>query len=338
MFYVTRHEEILEVCRHPDVFRQGRFKPLDSDTRTEDQLNLGETDPPVHTRVRKALAGALSPPAVRPYEPFIRAACESLVDGFARDSSADLIAQLGAPLPAIVIGHVAGIPESDRGALRGYSDDYIAMETDPNAAARAEAFDERLREIIAERMAMADRPRDLMTALVEHDDELSDEKILTHLSKDVIVGGIETTTHLVGNLFFDLLRTPGAYGRVRDDRSLVPVAVEEALRIRPPVQILFRQPHEDVELGGVPIPAGSIVALGYASANHDERVFPDPDHYDLDRADALKKHLGFGWGIHLCVGAPWRAWSSSARSTPCSTASMPCPSRRASSTSGCASS
>ena len=85
--------------------------------RTEDQLNLGETDPPVHARVRKALAGALSPPAVRPYEPFVRAVCASLVDGFASDSSADLIAQLGAPLPAMVIGHVAGIPESGRGAL-----------------------------------------------------------------------------------------------------------------------------------------------------------------------------------------------------------------------------
>src|SRR5205823_5963647 len=66
-FYVTRHEEILEVCRHPDVYRQGKFKPLDTDTRTEDQLNLGETDPPTHTRVRKVLAGVLSPPAVRPY-------------------------------------------------------------------------------------------------------------------------------------------------------------------------------------------------------------------------------------------------------------------------------
>jgi len=303
-FYVTRHEEILEVCRHPDVYRQGKFKPLDTDTRTEDQLNLGETDPPTHTRVRKVLAGVLSPPAVRPYEPFVRSVCDRLVDAFCGDSSADLIAQLGAPLPAMVIGHVAGIPESDRDALRGYSDDYIAMDVDPGAAARVEAFDDRLREIIAERKALADRTPDLMSALVEHDDELSDEKILTHLSKDVIVGGIETTTHLVGNLFYDLLRTPGAYERVRDDRSLVAVAVEEALRIRPPVQILFRQPNEDVELGGVKIPAGSIVALGYASANHDEAVFPSPDEFDLDRGEALKKHLGFGWGIHLCVGAP----------------------------------
>src|SRR5205814_9275518 len=108
-------------------------------TGTEDQRSLGETDPRTHPRVRKALAGVLSPPAVRPYEPFIRSVCDGLVDAFSSDSSADLIAQLGAPLPAMVIGHVAGIPESDRGALRGYSDDYIAMDVDPGAAARVEA-------------------------------------------------------------------------------------------------------------------------------------------------------------------------------------------------------
>jgi cytochrome P450 len=308
IFYVARHEDILEVCRHPEVYRQGRFRPADEDTRTPDQLNLGETDPPLHTRGRKALASALSPPAVRPYAPFVRQVCDDLVGAFAGQPAVDLIASLGVPLPALVIGHVAGIPEADRPALRGYSDDYMAMDTDPSAVERVVAFDDRLREIIRERQASSDRPHDLMTALVEAVDDdgrhLSDEKILTHLSKDVIVGGIETTTHLVGNLFYDLLRTPGAYQRVRDDRSLVAQAVEEALRIRPPVQVLFRQPAEDVELGGVAIPAGSIVALGYASANHDETVWGCPKDFDLDRGEVVRKHLGFGWGTHLCVGAP----------------------------------
>jgi cytochrome P450 len=227
---------------------------------------------------------------------------------------ADLIADLGGPLPGAVIGHVAGIPIEDRDRLRQYSDDYVAIGADPDperagqALARVEAFDEHLRQVIRARRRAAERPPDLMTALIEHvDDEgrpLSEEKVLTHLSKDVIVGGIETTTHLVGNLFYDLLSTPGAYQRVRRDRSLVPAAVEEALRIRPPVQILFRRPVRDVELRGVAIPAGSVIALGYASANHDEAVFEHPKDYDLDRGDSVRRHLGFGWGIHLCVGAP----------------------------------
>jgi cytochrome P450 len=109
---------------------------------------------------------------------------------------------------------------------------------------------------------------------------------------------------MVGNLFFDLLSTPGAYERVRGDRSLVPIAVEECLRRRPVVNVLFRRPAHDCEYAGVKIPAGSVVALGYASANHDEALYPDPDRFDLDRGDEVRRQLGFGWGPHLCVGAP----------------------------------
>jgi cytochrome P450 len=314
VFYLSRHEDIVGVCRDPDTFRQGRFRPLDEDTRTEDQLNLGETDPPIHTRVRKILQSSLSPPAVRPYEPYVRQVSRDLVERFADRGHADLIADLGGPLPGAVIGHVAGIPLEDRDRLRRYSDDYIAIGADPDparaaeAAARVEAFDQHFREVIRARRQATERRRDLMTALIEYVDDdgrpLSEEKVLTHLSKDVLVGGIETTTHLVGNLFYDLLSTPGAYERVRADRSLIPVAVEEALRLRPPVQILFRRPVRDVELRGVAIPAGSVIALGYASANHDESVFDCPYDYDLNRGDTVRRHLGFGWGIHLCVGAP----------------------------------
>lgn len=313
LFYASRHEQILEVCRDPETYRQGRFRPLEDDPRTADQLNLGETDPPEHTRVRKVLASVLAPPKVRAYEPFVRDVCERLVDSFVDRGEADLIKDLGAPLPAIVIGHVAGIPEEDRGYLRGYSDDYIAQANHPDpegaraAAERVAAFDDRLRAIIAERQQMKDRPRDVMTALVEAvDDEgqpLSGERILTHLSKDIIVGGTETTTHLVGNLFYGLLSEPGAYDAVHADRSLVPAAVEEALRQKPPVQVLFRQPKRAVRLGGAEVPEGAIVALGYASANHDPAVFADGARFRLDRGDQLRKHLGFGWGAHACVGA-----------------------------------
>ena len=314
VFYLARHDDIIEVCRDPDTFRQGRFRPMDTDTRSDDELNLGETDPPIHTRVRKILQSSLSPPAVRRYEPYVLEVCRDLVDRFVGRGSADLIADLGGPLPGAVIGYLAGIPVEYRDGLRQYSDDYIATgnEADPgraqDAADRVEAFDDLFREVIRDRQRSTDRPRDLLSALIESVDDdghpLSEDKILTHLSKDVVVGGIETTTHLVGNLFYDLLSTPGAYERVRADRALIPAAVEEALRQRGPVQILFRVPVRDAEVGGVPIPAGSIVALGYASANHDEAVFDCPYDYRLDRGDTVRKHLGFGYGIHLCVGAP----------------------------------
>ena len=170
-----------------------------------------------------------------------------------------------------------------------------------------EAFDARLREVIIERRKSADRPDDAMTALVEYRDDngqpLSDDKILLHLSKDLITGGIDTTTHLVGNMFYDLLNTPGAYERVRDDRSLVPNTVEESLRYRPIVNTMFRHSAVDTEVRGTQIPKGSLVILGYRSANWDEDVFDHPEVFDVERGDAVKRHLGFGWGIHLCVGA-----------------------------------
>jgi cytochrome P450 len=313
VFYLARHADIIEVCRAPDTFRQGRFLPLELDTRTPDQLNLGETDPPQHTGVRKVLGGLLSPPRVRGMEPFVRSVCDGLVDSFAGRGEADLIADLGVPLPGSVIGPLTGLPAECHGQLRRYSDDYMArVDPDPDVARpageRVDAFDEVVRELIRERRRAADRPDDLLTGLVDcigsDGAPLSEDKVLVHLTKDVIVGGTETTTHLIGNLFSNLCGTPGAYRAVHDDRDLVPVAVEETLRISGPVQILFRRPVADVTIRGTEIPAGSSVALGYASANRDEDVFAEPDTFSLHRGEDLRKsHFGFGFGIHLCVGA-----------------------------------
>jgi cytochrome P450 len=313
-FYVTRHDDVTAISRDPKRFPQAPFSPLEEDTRTPDELQLGESNPPGHTKVRKVLASVLSPPRIRALEPLVDRVCGDLVDAFASKGSADLIADLGRPLPAQVIGELTGVPAEDRQFLHEYSDLVVqaVQEQDPvlqqAARDRVAEFDVHFLEVIRARRAAADKPDDAMTALIEYRDEdgspFSDEKVLLHLSKDLITGGIDTTTHLVGNLFYDILTTPGAYERLRDDRSLVPIAVEECLRHRPVVNVLFRRPAEDQELAGVHIPAGSTVALGYSSANHDEAVFECPEKFDLDRGDVVKRQLGFGWGVHLCVGAP----------------------------------
>lgn len=313
VFYLAKHEDIIDVCRQPDVFQQGRFIPLDEDTRTDDQLNLGETNPPQHTSVRKVLAGLLSPPKVRTMEPQVREICAEIVDRFAGRGKADMIADLGVPLPGAVIGPITGLPEETHQQFRSYSDDYMARtHPDPDyvkaALARVDEFDGLARQQIRARQAMTERPSDVLTGLIECVDDsgkpLSEDKILVHLTKDMVVGGTETTTHLIGNLFYNLCSTPGAYERVRDDRTLVPIAVEETLRVDGPVQILFRIPNKDVQIRGIDIPAGSTVALGYASANRDDAVFAEPDAFSLDRgADLRHRHFGFGFGIHLCVGA-----------------------------------
>lgn len=313
-WYVARHADVLEVCRRTDDFRQGAFHRADEDGRDPDEMQLGETNPPEHTPVRRAVLSGLTPRQVRTYEPFIAEACASLVDPLVAAGGGDLLEAVAAPLPSLVIGHVGGFPPESWDELRRYSDDFMSLgseavdeQTRRAAAAHVEAFDERMLEVIAARRAATDRPSDLLTALVEatgaDGEPLSDRKVLTHLTKDVVVGGIETTTHLIGNLCFQVLGTEGLYRRLADDRSLVPVAVEESLRHLPPVQILFRQAVHDVELGGTAIPAGATVALGYASANRDPDRFTDPDTFDLDRGEEVRHHLGFGWGVHLCAGA-----------------------------------
>jgi cytochrome P450 len=314
LFYITRHADLTEISRDAKRFPQAPFRPLDEDTRTPDQLQLGESNPPGHTRVRKILASVLSPPRIRSLEPFVDRVCAELVDAMTSHDSADVIAALGRPLPAAVIGELTGVPAADRHFLHEYSDLVVAavQEQDPElqqaAIDRVAEFDLYFLEVIRARRQADERPDDAMTALIDYRDEdghgLSDEKVLLHLTKDLITGGIDTTTHLVGNLFYDLLSTPGAYQRVRDDRSLVPTAVEECLRHRPVVNVLFRRPAEDVTIADVTIPAGSTVALGYSSANHDESVFERPEEFDLDRGESVRHQLGFGWGVHLCVGAP----------------------------------
>ncbi len=314
VFYVTRYDDVVEISRDAKRFPQAPFRPLEEDTRTPDELQLGESNPPGHTKMRKILASVLSPPRIRALEPLRRPVCAELVDAFAAKGSADLIADLGRPLPAQVIGELTGVPDDDRTSSTSTptSSSHAVQEQDPElqqvAIDRVAEFDAHFLDVIRERRDTTDKPDDAMTALIEYRDEdgngLSDEKVLLHLTKDLVTGGIDTTTHLVGNLFYDILTTPGTYERLRDDRSLVPIAVEECLRHRPVVNVLFRRPAEDQEIAGVTIPAGSTVALGYSSANHDETVFECPEKFDLDRGDVVKRQLGFGWGVHLCVGAP----------------------------------
>ena len=300
--------------RHRDL-PAGAVQPAGSRHPNPDQLQLGESNPPLHTQIRKLLASVLRPSRIRAMEPVVDKACRDLVDAFAQQGlrrSDPRNRPARCPRSSSVIS--TGVPEPDRHLLHDYSDDVVAMiqHHDPQVQAecrsRVEKFDAHLLDVIRERRQASERPDDAMTALVDYRDEngrpLPDEKILLHLSKDVITGGIDTTTHLVGNLFYDLLNTPGAYERVRDDRALVPHAVEECLRHRPVVNVLFRRPAADCEFQGVKIPAGSVVALGYSAANHDEALYENPEQFDLDRGDEVRRQLGFGWGPHLCIGAP----------------------------------
>jgi cytochrome P450 len=314
VFYVARREDIVAISKDPATFVQGGFEPLTEDMRSQDQRELGETDPPFHTIVRRNLASFFSSKKMAEFEPHVRDACDVLAEGLADKAEVDLIAAFGAPLPALVIGRMSGVPEEDLRSVRTYSDDYIfdkvhaGTEEADAASARCVLFDDHLRRVIRSRRESGQRPDDLLTTLIEcHDDAgtpISDERILTHLSKDVLIGGIETTTHFIGNLFFQILSQDGLYEKLRQDRRLVPGAVEESLRHLAPVQVVFRKAVADAAVGDHQIPAGSVLVLGLASGSRDAAVCPHAEKFDVTRGPVSRRHLAFNFGIHLCVGAP----------------------------------
>ena len=150
---------------------------------------------------------------------------------------------------------------------------------------------------------MPSAPEEMITRLVqsEVDGVAPSATVLRTLTAQVILGGISTGTNLLGSLLYRLLREPALHRRLRGDPSLVPAAVEETLRLDPPVLFVLRNCTADSEIGGVPVRAGERVVVGIASANRDERVFDDPDSYRLDRG--IPRHLAFGGATHFCIGA-----------------------------------
>lgn len=313
VFYVARRDDIVAVSKDPATFVQGGFEPTE-DLRSLDQRELGATDPPFHTIVRRNLATFFGSKKMAELEPLVRRACDTLAESLVGQTQVDLIESFGSPLPALVIGRLSGVPDEDLRMVRAYSDDYIFAKVHAGtdeadaAGARCLLFDDHLRQVIRRRRESGDRPDDLLSTLIEcHDDAgtpISDERILTHLSKDVLIGGIETTTHFIGNLFFQVLSQEGLYETLREDRELVPAAVEESLRHLAPVQVVLRKAAADATVGGTRIPAGSVLVLGLASGNRDGVVCPHAEEFDVTRGPASRRHLAFNFGIHLCVGAP----------------------------------
>ncbi|MBY8863573.1 cytochrome P450 [Nocardia sp. CA2R105] len=312
MFYISRHSDIVEISLDPATFPQGGFTPQDEKQRPFDQLGLGETDPPLHTPVRRAMAKFFHPQVMRRIEPEIAKLARDIVGAVVECDSFDLVQSIAAPLPARVMGHLLGLGDELVEHLSRYSSDYITARAVPGtpegdtAIARCEAFEEELRLLIRRRSQSRETP-DLLGAVMDcviDGEPISETKVLTHLTNDLIVGGIDTTTHLIGNLFVELLQDRSHFERVRADRSLIPIAVEETLRHLGPLQVVFRRTAADVVLSGVEVPAGSLLILGLSSGSRDDTVCPHANAFDLSRPGNARRHLGFNIGQHLCVGAP----------------------------------
>ncbi len=264
-------------------------------------------DPPVHTIHRRLMSRVFSPNRVAALEPQIREFCARSLDPLVGAGGFDFIADLGAQMPMRVIGMLLGIPEQDQEAVRERVDANLRTEAgQPMEVSEDFVPTDIFGEYIDWR---ADHPSDdIMTDLLqaEFEDEngtvrrLTRDELLTYIS--VITGaGNETTGRLIGWTGKVLSDHPDQRRELVEDRSLIPGAIEELLRFETPAPHMSRYVAEDVELHGQTVPEGSIVMMLPASANHDDRRFPNGDAFDIHRNDG--KPLTFGNGIHLCLGA-----------------------------------
>jgi cytochrome P450 len=261
-----------------------------------------EMDAPEHVRHRALAARAFRARVLDRWGDEIIGSCVGeLIDAFAGDGRADLVPQLTFPFPVRVIARILGLPEADWPRFLRLSTELIAVMRDWD---RAVAASRELRGYFGE--IIADRRRhardDLVSQLVEAEVDghrLGDEEIYPFLLL-LLPAGAETTYRSSGNLLFGLLSDPGQLDAVRADRDLVPAAIEEALRWETPLLTVARTARDDLELGGVRIPAGALVAVSLGAANRDPLRYPQPDTFDVLRAD--KQHMSFGDGAHTCLG------------------------------------
>jgi len=267
-------------------------------------------DPPDHARLRRLASTAFTPRRVEGLRSHIKDIANRLVDQVADSGRMDVIADLAAPLPAVVTAEMFGVPTEDHGMLKDWSTDFAEMlgnfQHNPDRVARALAAAENMSAYFRDQIAEHRRhPHDgLIQALIEAEvdgstltlDELVANLIVT------MVGGQETTTNLIGNGLLSLLRWPEQLARLDADRSLMAPAVEELLRFEAPSQHTARLAPQDLEMGGKTIRKRQAVIAVMAAANRDPGRFPDPDRLDIARED--NRHVSFGWGPHFCFGAP----------------------------------
>jgi cytochrome P450 len=266
-------------------------------------------DAPAHTRLRGLASMAFTPARVEVLRSHIREIVDDLMKPLLRAGRMDVIADLAAPLPAIVTAEMLGVPTSDCDQLKAWSADFAEVlgnfQHNPDRSSRTLRCVEEMTAYFRDAIQrMKTEPREglinsFMTAEIDGD-RLTEEEIVANCIV-TMVGGQETTTNLIGNGVLSLLRNPDQLKRLRDDLTLVPSAVEELLRYESPSQHTARIAPEDVELGGKQIRKGQAVIAVMAAGNRDPEKFPDPDRLDLGRPD--NRHLAFGWASHFCFGA-----------------------------------
>ncbi|MFF4037018.1 cytochrome P450 [Streptomyces sp. NPDC001816] len=315
VWHVFRYADAVQILADQTAFSSdfSDLTPSQEDVDLFSRGNLIRKDPPDHRKLRALVGKAFTARVVAQLEPRITEITGELLDAVKGADRIELISDLAYPLPVIVITELLGIPAEDRATFRRWAEALVS----PNGGGgglipneqRIQSMAAVMREMnpyclehIRSRRA---RPKqDLISALATAEvdgQRLADEEMVGFVSLLLLAGHI-TTTVLLGNSVLCLSEHPEAVAALRADKSLLPVAIEEALRYRAPLAPMTRRTTREVEIGGRAVPAGEIIVTWLSSANRDERAFPDPDRFDFRRNP--NPHLSFGHGIHFCLGAP----------------------------------
>jgi hypothetical protein len=312
--FVSRYDDALAVYRDPRASsgKKIEFKPKfgDSPLYEHHTTSLVFSDPPLHTRVRRLIMGALNQRAIARMETDVVRLVDRLLDAMAEKRRIDFIEDFAAQIPVEVIGNLLAVPRAERGPLRAWSLAILSgLEPAPGREILERGnravldFIEYLRALVAERRKHpGEYETDVLTRLIqgEKDGERLTESELHHNCIFLLNAGHETTTNLIGNGMWLLLTQPQELARLRADPALVPGAIEEMLRCEGPIQLNNRRLTAPLELGGRALPEGTFITIGIGAANRDPAQFPDPERFDVARKP--NRHVAFGQGDHACAG------------------------------------
>jgi hypothetical protein len=314
-YFLTRYDDLVTAYKNTKAFssdKKKEFAPKYGASLLYEHhtTSLVFNDPPIHTRVRRLIMGALSPRAIAEMEGDLVRLVDHLLDRIATKGEFDLINDFAAAIPIEVIGNLLGVPHEEREPLRDWSLAILgALEPVIGEAAFARGntavqdFLAYLEVLVERRRAKPGNPdRDVLTRLIqgEADGEKLTAKELLHNCIFLLNAGHETTTNLIGNGLVTLSEHQGEKARLIAHPEMIKTAVEEMLRYESSNQLGNRMTVEPIELGGLALPAGTPITLCIGAANRDPAQFPDPEKFDVGRTP--NRHLAFATGAHQCAG------------------------------------
>jgi cytochrome P450 family 142 subfamily A polypeptide 1 len=298
---ISKYDDVKHVSKHPELFSNaGGIRPESGPVAM-----MIDMDDPAHLKRRQLVNKGFTPRRVKESEAAVRRACDEIIDAVCERGECDFVIDVAAWLPMIMIGDALGVAPGDRSTVLDWSDGMLKGLTgsEEGIAKATEVFveyDAFARTAIAERRQQA--TDDLMSVLVhaEVDGERLDDDEIIHEALLILIGGDETTRHVISGGMYQLLAHPEQKQKLADDPSKIPTAVEEMLRWVSPIKNMARTVTRDTELRGKELREGQKLLLLYPSANRDEDVFPDPFRFDVERRP--NEHVAFGFGTHFCLG------------------------------------